>query len=166
MSSGDYYNTNFGYDNDGYRKSTVYTKPSSIQTSNFIVSEGNCVTSTYEEKSKTTNSALAKEIDRFKCALIPSNWINGFVPETSIASICSVTRIEPSSAPILEPTLPAQIKAVTKGPRALTNAIEIKEGNHEEAPNTSNEGLDCLVKTTPVTKPVSVINGSDFNPTS
>jgi hypothetical protein len=36
------------------------------------------------------------------------------VPETSIASICSVTRMDPSSAP--EPMRPAQIKAVIIGP--------------------------------------------------
>ena len=47
--------------------------------------------------------------------------LKGFVPETSIASICSVTFMEPNSAPILEPILPAQIKAVIIGPISLIN---------------------------------------------
>src|ERR1700710_2494277 len=44
--------------------------------------------------------------------------LNGLVAETSIASICSVTFIEPNSAPIFEPTLPAVINAVTNGASA------------------------------------------------
>ena len=67
---------------------------------------------------------------------------------------------------MLEPTFPAQIKAVTNDPSALTMAIEINDGSQEVAPNSDNEGLDCFVKTIPVTKPVSVINGSDFKPIS
>ena len=58
--------------------------------------------------------------------------LNGSVADTSIASICSVTRIDPSSAPILEPTLPADINAVIKGASARTIAIAISPGNHEE----------------------------------
>jgi len=37
--------------------------------------------------------------------------------------------------------------------------MDIKFGSQDVAPNTSKEGLDCLVNTMPVTKPVSVING-------
>lgn len=83
-----------------------------------------------------------------------------------MASICSVTFIEPSSAPILEPTFPAQISAVTNEANARTIAIEIKDGSQEVAPNSAKEGLDCLVKTIPVTNPVNVIKGSDFTPIS
>ncbi len=88
--------------------------------------------------------------------------LNGFTAETSIASICSVTFIEPSSAPILEPTLPAAINAVTNGAKALMMAIATKEGNQELAPNSAREGLDCFVKTSPVTNPVNEISGSDL----
>lgn len=86
--------------------------------------------------------------------------------DTSIASICSVTRIEPSSAPILEPTFPAQIRAVTRLASALNMAIEIRDGNHEVAPKVSSDGRDCLVKTMPVTKPVNVMSVKDRNPIS
>ena len=68
--------------------------------------------------------------------------LNGFVAETSIASICSVTFIEPNSAPMFEPTFPAAINAVTNGANALTTAIEISEGSQEVAPNSDNEGRD------------------------
>ena len=86
--------------------------------------------------------------------------------ETSMASICSVTFIEPNSAPILEPTLPEQISEVTKEAKALTMAIEIREGNHEVAPNSAKEGRDCFVKTMPVTKPVNVIKANERQPIS
>src|SRR6476620_4320118 len=88
--------------------------------------------------------------------------LNGFVADTSIASICSVTFIEPSSAPMFEPTLPAAIRAVTNGASALITAMEISEGNQELAPKVASEGLDCLVKTIPVIKPVKEINGNDL----
>jgi hypothetical protein len=39
--------------------------------------------------------------------LVTTRYLKGFVPLTSIASICSVTFIDPSSAPILEPIFPA-----------------------------------------------------------
>ena len=97
---------------------------------------------------------------------VVTKYLNGLIADTSIASICSVTFIEPNSAPMLEPTFPAQINAVTNEPNALTIAIEIKEGSHEVAPNSDREGRDCFVKTIPVTKPVSVIKGSDFKPIS
>lgn len=97
---------------------------------------------------------------------VVTRYLKGFIADTSIASICSVTFIEPNSAPMLEPTFPAQINAVTNEPKALTIAIEIKEGSQDVAPNSDNDGLDCFVKTIPVTKPVSVINGSDFTPIS
>src|SRR5579875_1159209 len=87
--------------------------------------------------------------------------LNGLTADTSMASICSVTFIEPNSAPMLEPTFPAQISDVTSGARARIMAIATSEGNHDVAPNSDKDGRDCLVNTTPVIKPVSVINASD-----
>src|SRR5690606_25750983 len=81
---------------------------------------------------------------------IHTKYLNGLVADTSMASICSVTRIDPSSAPILEPTFPAAIKAVMRGANALKIAIETKEGSQEVAPNSASEGRDCLVNTIPV----------------
>ena len=92
--------------------------------------------------------------------------LKGLMADTSIASICSVTFIEPNSAPMFEPTLPAQISAVTNGASALIIAIDTKEGNHEAAPKSAREGRDCLVNTNPVIKPVNVMSGKDLYPTS
>src|SRR5688572_23144798 len=97
---------------------------------------------------------------------VTTRYLNGFSAETSIASICLVTFMDPSSAPMLEPTLPAQISAVTNGPSALTMAMPIREGSHEVAPKSSKEGRDCFVNTTPMMKPVTVISETDLNPTS
>src|SRR5690606_6778076 len=95
---------------------------------------------------------------------VTTRYLNGLVADTSMASICSVTFIDPSSAPILDPTFPAAIKAVTRGPMALTIAIAIKAGNQEVAPNSANEGLDWLVNTIPTIKPVKEIKGSELYP--
>jgi|GEM_PF-3672742 len=92
--------------------------------------------------------------------------LNGFVPETSIASICSVTFIELSSAPICEPTLPEAMSAVTSGARARTMAMDISAGSQEVAPKSSSDGRDCLVNTKPTMKPVRLIKGKDFQPIS
>src|SRR5438067_11746752 len=75
--------------------------------------------------------------------------LKGLVADTSMASICSVTFMEPNSAPILEPTFPAQISDVTNGANARIMAIEISEGSHEDAPKVCKEGRDCLVNTIP-----------------
>src|SRR5476649_2686159 len=88
---------------------------------------------------------------------VQTKYLKGLVPDTSIASICSVTRIEPNSAPMLEPTLPAAINAVTRGASARIIAIETNPGSQDVAPNSANDGLDCLVNITPTIKPVTVI---------
>jgi hypothetical protein len=83
-----------------------------------------------------------------------------------MASICSVTFIELSSAPICDPTFPEAINAVTNGANARTIAIEINAGNQDAAPNSSNDGLDCFVKTNPTITPVKLIPRKDFQPSS
>ena len=98
--------------------------------------------------------------------LVQTRNLNGLVPDTSIASICSVTRIEPSSAPMLDPTFPAAISAVINGASARIMAIETREGSHDCAPKFANEGLDCLVKIKPVIKPVNVISVNERTPVS
>lgn len=96
--------------------------------------------------------------------LVETRNLNGLVEETSMASICSETRIEPNSAPILDPTFPAITRAVMSGASARITAIAINDGNQEVAPNSASEGRDCLVKTIPVIKAVSVMMGSEFHP--
>src|SRR6185312_14871388 len=96
--------------------------------------------------------------------LLTTKNLKGFTAETSIASICSVTFMEPNSAAIFEPTLPAQINAVTKGANARIIAIATRLGIHEVAPTSASEGLDCFVKTSPVIKPVREMRNNDLYP--
>ncbi len=67
---------------------------------------------------------------------VTTKYLKGFVPDTSMASICSVTFMEPNSAPIPEPIRPAQIKAVIIGPISLIIEILTIEGIQETAPNS------------------------------
>ncbi len=91
--------------------------------------------------------------------------LKGLDANTSIASICSVTFIEPGSAPIFDPTLPEVINAVINGANARSMAIATNDGNQGAAPNPASDGRDCLVKTIPVTKPVTEISGGERTPT-
>lgn len=96
---------------------------------------------------------------------LTTKYLKGLVAETSIASICSLTFIDPNSAPMLEPTLPAEINAVSKGAKVLNKAMPTNDGNQEVAPNSANDGLDCFANTIPVMKPVREINAKDLYPT-
>jgi len=68
--------------------------------------------------------------------------LNGFIAETSIASICSVTFIDPNSAPICDPILPAHISEVIKGASPLIMATPVIEGNQETAPKSASGGRE------------------------
>ena len=50
----------------------------------------------------------------------------GSVPRARIASICSETTIEPSSAEIADTTRPVTINAVSTGPNSRTSEIETR----------------------------------------
>ncbi len=85
---------------------------------------------------------------------VTTRYLKGFVPETSMASICSVTRMDPISAPMPEPILPAQINAVMIGPISRIIETLTIAGIQEAAPNCSKVGRDCNVKTSPIINPV------------
>src|SRR5688572_17426424 len=88
--------------------------------------------------------------------------LNGFAADTSMASICSVTFIDPNSAPICDPTLPAQIKEVISGANALITATPDVAGNQEVAPKLAKAGREWSVKTIPTMKPVTLMRGRDL----
>ena len=73
---------------------------------------------------------------------VTTKYLKGLVPDTSMASICSVTRIEPNSAPMPEPILPAQINEVTTGVISRTSEIDTIAGSKEAAPNSTKVGRD------------------------
>jgi len=93
--------------------------------------------------------------------LVTTRYLKALTPDTSIASICSVTFMDPNSAPMLDPTFPAQIRAVTNGASARIMAMATSDGNQEVAPNSANDGRDCLVNTSPVINPVMEISAND-----
>ena len=82
-----------------------------------------------------------------------------------MASICSVTLIEPNSAPKLEAIRPEQIKAVITGHNSLTMEIPTILGIQDTSPNSIRVGLVCNVSTKPMIKPVVATNRSDRFPT-
>ncbi len=69
-----------------------------------------------------------------------TKYEKGREAETSIASICSVTRMLPNSAPMFDPNFPAQIRPVISGPNDLTTACETSDGNQDTAPKEAKEG--------------------------
>ena len=96
---------------------------------------------------------------------VTTRYLNGLVPDTSMASICSVTRIDPSSAPIPDPILPAQISAVITGDISRTSETATIEGNSDSAPNSTSVGLDWIVSTKPMINAVIPTRGKDLYPT-
>ncbi|EMR01317.1 hypothetical protein ADICEAN_03545 [Cesiribacter andamanensis AMV16] len=62
--------------------------------------------------------------------------------------------MELSSAPMLDPTRPAQIRPVISGPRERTMAMDTSEGSQLSAPNSSSEGRLWRVNTMPAISPV------------
>jgi len=82
----------------------------------------------------------------------------------SSASICSVTRMPPSSAPMPAPTRPDSSRAVTSGPVSLIIAIARACGIKASAPKRSSEARVCIDITTPTARPDSPISGAERSP--
>jgi hypothetical protein len=121
------------------------------------------LTPTYEP-TKPMVSASTTNIGSINVAattLVTTRYLNGLVPDTCIASICSVTFIEASSAPTPDPTFPAKINAVTAGPISRKSETATIAGSHDAAPNFARVGLDWIVRTRPIMKPVIPTRGSD-----
>src|SRR6187397_2496717 len=96
--------------------------------------------------------------------LVTTKYLYGLMADTSIASICSVTFMEPNSAPIPEEIFPAQINAVITGAISRINESATIPGNQDSAPNSANVGRDWMVSTNPIIKPVIATNGMDLYP--
>src|SRR5580704_4361276 len=83
-----------------------------------------------------------------------------------MASICSVTFIDPSSAPIPAPIRPLATNPVMMGPISLMMENTSIVGSIALAPNRTRLARDCRDKTTPVAEPASATNGSDLDPSA
>src|ERR1035437_4365570 len=94
-------------------------------------------TATNDPSSPTASAKITKtgSINVEENTLVTTRYLNGFVQETCIALICSVTFIDASSAPMPDPTFPAQIKAVITGPISRIMETPTIAGNQDSAPN-------------------------------
>ena len=95
---------------------------------------------------------------------VAARYLYGFTADASIASICSVTRIEPSSAPKPAPMRPLATSPVMIGPISLMIENTITVGSIAFAPNCTRLARDCSERTTPVAAPASATSGNDFAP--
>lgn len=109
------------------------------------------------KSANTTNNGIIKVVARI---LVITKYLNGLMADTSIASICSVTFMQPNSAPMPDEIFPAQIRAVIIGETSFIRDRATMHGNHASAPNFTIVGLDCKVRTKPIMKPVIPTNGS------
>src|SRR5262249_20217195 len=115
------------------------------------------------QKSETTvNSGIATIA---ASTLVAARYFSGLTADASIESICSVTFIDPSSAPIPAPTRPDATSAVMIGPVSLINEKTITVGRNPFAPKRIKLSRICNDITTPVAAPASAINGIEFAPT-
>ncbi len=81
-----------------------------------------------------------------------------------MASICSVTFIEPSSDAIPEALRPEIISPVSTGPSSLTMESATRLPVMLTAPNCCSDVADCRARTQPVKKPVSTTIGREPKP--
>jgi len=90
----------------------------------------------------------------------------GSTAEAAIASIWSVTFIEPSSAPMPAPTRPLTTSAVMIGPLSRSTERMIRPGSADFAPNSISVSRVCSESTVPIAAPDSMTRGKDFVPIS
>jgi hypothetical protein len=83
-----------------------------------------------------------------------------------MASICSVTFIEPSSAPMPAPTRPLTTNPVTIGPISWMIEYRMAAGSMDFAPKCSRLLRLSSARTVPTAAPARATRGSDFDPIS
>jgi len=95
---------------------------------------------------------------------VAARYLKGSTAEASIASICSVTFIDPSSAPMPAPTRPLTTRPVMTGPVSLTMEKTTTAGRNDRAPNLTRLACICSAMTTPVAAPAIATRGRDRDP--
>ena len=88
----------------------------------------------------------------------------GSTPRARMASICSVTTIEPSSLAIEDAFRPATMMPVSTGPSSRIIVSETKRPVTAVAPNCESVAADCSASTPPVKKPESRTMAVDPTP--
>ena len=97
---------------------------------------------------------------------VTTRYRNASTAEASRASICSVTRMAPSSAPMPAPILPESSSPHVSGPVSRTRAMASPAGIIDSAPNRSSEARVCIDSTTPTAIPETAISGAERSPSS
>src|SRR5438270_7404986 len=90
-----------------------------------------------------------------------TSFFIGSVPSARMASICSVTCMEPNSLAMPLALRPATINPVSTGPSSRTIDNETSCPVNDSAPNLASEFALCKASTAPVKNPVSTTIGSE-----
>ena len=93
-----------------------------------------------------------------------TSFLVGSVPRARMASICSVTFMEPSSLAMPEALRPATIRPVSTGPSSRTMESETSCPVSDRAPKRARELALCSASTMPVNMPVSTTTGTEPTP--
>ena len=88
----------------------------------------------------------------------------GSVPSARIASTCSDTTIEPSSAAIAEPTRPASMSEASTGPISRTSEVITSCPVLAVAPKVLSVGAVLSARMPPVNAPVNTMIRIDPTP--
>ena len=94
-----------------------------------------------------------------------TSFLVGSTPIARMASICSVTFIDPSSLAMPLEFRPATISPVSTGPSSRTIDSETSLPVSESDPNCCRVLEVCSASTAPVKKPVRITMGSEPTPT-
>jgi hypothetical protein len=84
--SNDGYSDTYEYDSNGYRKSSIYDSASWVYTTTYTVSDGNYVTISSEDKSKTIKSAIVNNANLFQKAFFTKTFGKGVDPQNILKS--------------------------------------------------------------------------------
>src|ERR1700722_2187243 len=93
-----------------------------------------------------------------------TSFLMGSVPRARMASICSVTTIDPSSLAMPEEFRPATINPVSTGPSSRTMEVETSWPIRVMEPKRCSVFAVCSARTPPVKNPVSTTIGRDPTP--
>ena len=93
-----------------------------------------------------------------------TSFFVGSVPRARMASICSVTFMDPNSLAMPEALRPATMSPVNTGPRSRTMEKETSSPVRESEPNFCKVLEVSRARTAPVKKPVSTTMGREPTP--
>ena len=97
---------------------------------------------------------------------VTTRYLKESTAVASRASICSVTRIAPSSAPMPAPMRPDSSKPAVSGPVSFTSARARPAGIIASAPKRSSDARVCIDSTTPTARPAMAMSGTERTPSS